>query len=136
MTNPEIIEKISEIEDFYFPDRSSWPYSGFEIQTNNQIIRFLINSSRCCCEAFGYICTNDNTAEFIGAKILSISSFNEDGTTTLFNNPYRDQAEETVFLDVMTDKGKLQFAVYNSHNGYYSHDIKIQSEQLTTEFCI
>jgi len=136
MIEPEIIEKISEIEDFYFPDNDSWSYSGFEIQTNNQIIRFLIDTSQCQFENYGYVCINDNIHDFVGAKILSISYFSKERTTMVFDAPYNTELKDAVFLDVMTDKGKLQFAVYNSHNGYYSHDIKIQSEQLTTEFYI
>ncbi len=32
------------------------------------------------------------------------------------------EVQEAMFLTIKTSKGIFQFAVYNSHNGYYGHD--------------
>ena len=136
----EIIESIEEV----FEER---PYQndleGFEIKTNKQIIKVLISSGQQCCESFGYMISEDNPKEFIGAEINSISvttsgthnkkiiaEFKEldfdkkavwDDGTVFFDFEYGD-AE---FVDIDTNKGIFQIAVYNSHNGYYGHDIVI-----------
>ena len=41
--------------------------------------------------------------------------------------------EEVMFINIETSKGTLQFAVYNCHNGYYGHAVKVISEQLNVE---
>lgn len=38
-----------------------------------------------------------------------------------------------VFINLETNKGTLQFVLYNSHNGYYGHCSSITSTQLTLE---
>lgn len=40
---------------------------------------------------------------------------------------------ECVFIDFETSKGKLQFVLYNDHNGYYGHYVTIKSNQLNIE---
>ena len=35
-----------------------------------------------------------------------------------------------MFVDIVTDRGVLQFVAYNIHNGYYGHEAKVISTQL------
>lgn len=132
MTPPEVIKQIKEIDDFWFNNRDRNQYQGYEIITSHQAIRFIISKEPICCEHFGYICTNDNIEDFIGAEVLSISSLNGDGSTTLFTPEYLrgpTYEELKVFLNIDTNRGRLQFVVYNSHNGHYGHRVKIQSSR-------
>jgi len=34
-----------------------------------------------------------------------------------------DKATSTMFINIDTSEGLLQFAAYNSHNGYYGHSV-------------
>lgn len=84
-------------------------------------------------KAGGYICTNDSTEEFIGANLLSVNL-----TDIALNNanlPAEGWCDEREiqFVNLHTDKGLLQLAVYNAHNGYYGHSIFIRSMQLSHE---
>jgi hypothetical protein len=38
-----------------------------------------------------------------------------------------------MFVNLDTDKGKLQFVAYNRHNGYYGHSAAVECRQLTHE---
>lgn len=38
-----------------------------------------------------------------------------------------------MFVDLITDRGVLQFVAYNEQNGYYGHLAKVESRQLTHE---
>jgi len=35
-----------------------------------------------------------------------------------------------MFVDLKTDRGKLQFVAYNEHNGYYGHEAEVICNQL------
>lgn len=37
----------------------------------------------------------------------------------------------TMFVNIDTDRGVLQFVAYNEHNGYYGHSASVTSKQLT-----
>ena len=36
-----------------------------------------------------------------------------------------------MFVDIETDRGVLQFVAYNEHNGYYGHEARVSSTQVT-----
>ncbi len=40
------------------------------------------------------------------------------------------EIESCMFVDLITNRGVLQFTAYNNHNGYYGHDAKVISTQL------
>jgi hypothetical protein len=44
-----------------------------------------------------------------------------------------DDEDNAMFVNVETDRGTLQFVLYNSHNGYYGHKARVVSEQLKRE---
>lgn len=143
----EIIESIKEV----FLER---PYQnnleGFEIKTNKQIIKILISPGQQCCESSGYMISEDNPEEFIGAEIKSVSvvedvTYNkkiiakldwylhrvvshEDGSVCF---DYESGGAE--FVDIETNKGTFQIAVYNCHNGYYGHDILIKFNDVNID---
>lgn len=129
-------EKILRIEKGVFAlEKNSLIYEGFEIVTNLQTIKIGINNEQQCCERFGVVITNDDTKEFVGAKLLGISITDE-----ALNNKKLTELEclesgGVMFVNVETSKGLLQFVAYNAHNGYYGHESVLVSKQLNkTEY--
>lgn len=126
----EIIEKIEETN---WSDNDS--YGGMEgllVTTNKQVIKIGISSGQSCCEDSGSFSTNDNIKDFIGAEVLGIKLTDTSLNTQMIKErfEYGFDSGGIQFVDIETSKGPLQYAVYNSHNGYYGHNIKIESEQL------
>lgn len=127
------MEKIISIEETIFPIKGknfTSHYDGFIVTTDQQTIKIGISDNRQCCEDFGCMITNDETSEFIGAELLRVSL-----TDTTLNNKeievleYLDEGG-IMFVNLETTKGFLQFAAYNSHNGYYGHEAVLISKQL------
>lgn len=134
-------EKILKIEEYEIPaDDNHWnSKAGYKITTNLQEITMLIDNESSCCESWGYMMTNDDIKEFIGAYIFSISlTDTELGTKNITpkcenddDDDGDDRAKHVMFVNIDTTRGTLQFAAYNEHNGYYGHEVEIKSHQLT-----
>jgi len=129
------MEKILRIEETNFKTKEkSWGgYDGFQIITDKQTIQIGISDGQCCCESFGCLITNDDTTEFIGAKLKSIAIVD-----TALNNKKIEELEYldsggAMFVNLETSKGLLQFVAYNGHNGYYGHEAVLVSKQLNHE---
>jgi hypothetical protein len=126
------MEKILRIEESNFKttERTWGGYDGFQIITDQQTIQIGISDSQNCCERFGCIITNDETKDFIGSELLRISI-----TDTALNNKEIEEIEylgcgDTMFVNLETSEGHLQFVTYNCHNGYYGHEAVLISKQL------
>ena len=110
-------------------------YNGFSIITNRQEIELLISNYQSCCENWGYFMNNDDLPSFIGSNILSVEI-----TNTVLKTQKIDDMDETsywkgtfphtMFVNIYTDIGTLQFVAYNSHNGSYGHEAKVICKQL------
>ena len=74
----------------------------------------LFDGGQRCCES-RYMRTDDNLAEFVGAKLL--------GAEIKEAPPVKDDDDygehEVEFLEVQTDRGVFTMASHNEHNGYY-----------------
>jgi hypothetical protein len=130
-------EKIIAIREFegYAPDvEPHKTYGGWLVITNKQIVRFMIDDRPNCCESFGWITTNDDPQYFVGSRLRDVKVVDE------ALNVHEELPEDTdafaIFLNIETDIGTLQFAVYNEHNGYYGHAVKIRSTQLCEDTSI
>lgn len=106
-------------------------YDGYRIKTEEHEFNILISNEQNCCEEWGYFYLNDNEQDFVGANLLHINL-----TDTMLNKkkyedeiPYGLDSGGIQFVDFETDKGVLQFAVYNGHNGYYGHSIIIAKDE-------
>lgn len=128
------MEKILRIEEADFKTAEMYwsSYEGYQIITDQQTIKIGISSGQSCCENFGCIITNDETSEFLGAELISISIVD-----TALNNKKIEELEYldeggAMFVNLETNKGLLQFVAYNSHNGYYGHEAVLVSKQLNT----
>lgn len=110
---PENAIILSIKEDTVEDDYS---YEGLIIETDKGMIKLAISDSQYCCEHFGalFFETPDDTDQFIGARILSIEDI------SIKRDDYIKEHQETQ-LRITTDKGVIQYAIYNSHNGYYAH---------------
>lgn len=138
MVETEKILSIKEIEDFSFLQVE---YNGYKITTSKADYYLLIANGQHCCESFGYFSTNDNIKEFIGSDLISLKTVEldpEQKETILksrgFGYYYYDDEENyqyvnddtnVQFVNIETSNGLLQLAVYNSHNGYYGHNIVV-----------
>lgn len=50
------------------------------------------------------------------------------------NMPYGEgEGGDTMFVNIQTDRGILQFTAYNRHNGYYGHRAVVSCNQLDYE---
>ena len=128
----ELIEAIREYED-------EDGYAGFEVKTNVQAVRMEIDNHQGCCESWGYLMSEDNLAEFIGAELRNIYVTDLDLAVRHLSEREKSARRATmdeggaVFVNLDTSKGLLQFTAYNEHNGYYGHQVRITSEQLKLE---
>lgn len=95
---------------------------GLKIETDKGNVVLLIDTDGQYCENFGndFLETPDDINKYIGAKIIAIEDTNNREL-----NPNDEESSETQ-LKIVTNRGVLQYAVYNSHNGYYSHSTFLQ----------
>ncbi len=127
------IEKILKIENTQFvtgkEDEYGYSYDGVIITTDKQEIKIGIDDSSSCCENFDFISSEDNYRNFIGSDLYSIKQSDYLLKGKDINIPDLDEGG-SMFINVETSKGLLQFVCYNSHNGYYSHNAIVISRQL------
>lgn len=129
------MEKILKIEETTFDQGKEWYQSGYDgllVTTDKQVIKIGICNGQSCCENWGNFSTNDNIQDFVGAEILGLKLTDTSLNTKMIEDKFEYGFDEgdIQFVDIETNKGTLQYAVYNSHNGYYGHSIIIESEQL------
>lgn len=131
----EIIEKIEEVDDYNMQDHDKYPThgDGYKITTNEQEILIVVDNSSSCCEQWGYFSSEDNLKDFVGAEINNINLVDTALNVKAMEKeiPYGVDCGDTMFVNIETNKGTLQLAVYNSHNGYYGHTAYLKSKQLT-----
>ena len=126
------MEKILKIEEGSFNLGEYSDYVGYIISTDQQVIKFGIGAYQACCEDWGYFSSEDDFKDFIGADLLEIETV----STALNVEAFKTEAvdiDSCMFVNFKTSKGLLQFAVYNEHNGYYGHEVKLISNQLTLD---
>ena len=85
---------------------------------------FLISSFQQCCENCGYLSSNDNLEDYIGLELISIDVVDTAcNKIANFLNEENIYEAECMFINLKFKFDELQFAVYNSHNGYYGHSV-------------
>lgn len=123
----KIIE-IKEIEGYDTHIPEFWgKYNGYKIKTEQDEYLFLIDNYENCCEDWGYLSTPDELSDYVGADLLSVKRVTVNDCVE--NKNLKDMMKQeydptnTMFVNVETSNGLLQFAAYNQHNGYYGHDV-------------
>lgn len=123
----ETIKSIKEVFNIKTTHGESYSnYDGFEIVTDKRNIFLLIENGQSCCESWGTFETNgEDLTKFSGTELLSIDTVD----TALDKKKYEEKFEygleggDVMFVNLETSVGVLQIAVYNSHNGYYGHEV-------------
>ena len=114
------MNKILEIKEYWNEE-----YDGYEIKTENDTYYFLIENGQSCCENWGYISSDEDLSKYIGKELLSIDVVNR-GCKKIVDILDDDcvYEDDCVFINLnFSDMSELQLAVYNSHNGYYGHEV-------------
>ncbi len=119
---------INEINDEQY-----FGMSGYDVVTTEGTISMRIDNFQSCCEDWGYMMSEDNLEQFKQSDLLKVEVVNRDRVKQTFidnmlkNDVPIDSLDEggVMFINFETSKGLLQFVVYNAHNGYYGHDVKI-----------
>lgn len=100
---------------------------GYKVVTDQHTYYVLIDNEQSCCESFGYLASDDDLAQFVGADLREVRL-----TDTALNQQRVNDSEYWAggdggiqFVDFVTDREVLQLAVYNGHNGYYGHGIVV-----------
>jgi hypothetical protein len=113
---PKNAEIISIKEDSIIDTSNGYKqdYEGLIIETDKRNIKLVITNGQNCCENWGnlFFETPDNISIFIGATILEVQDIDIKRDIDIDNETQ---------LRIKTDKGIIQYAIYNEHNGYYSH---------------
>ena len=103
--------------------------AGYIIKTNKKTVKLLIEDEQDCCEDWGYFMSEDRFEDYIGAELINIEVV-DDGLKSselrldkVEDDNARDdgRSTQTMFVNVNTSEGLLQFVAYNNHNGYYGH---------------
>lgn len=128
----KVIESIQEVKGL--PEsaihsslaESVWNrFDGYQVTcSDGSKYSVVIDNGQGCCEHWGYLTSEDNLREFIGAQLLDVTVTDKVLNTKVLE-PDSLQAEECVFVTFQTDKGDFQLVAYNQHNGYYGHDVLI-----------
>ena len=113
---------IQNIKEDTIVDKSrGWreSYEGLIIETDKGSIKLVISDSQSCCEQWGalFFETPDDISQFIGAEISQIQDID------IKREEFIDNETQ---LRITTDRGNIQYAIYNEHNGYYSHGTILQ----------
>ncbi len=119
------MEKILEIKEYSY---NGW--DGFTIKTDKQTITLFIDNIHSYCESFGFLTSEDDFVDFIGAELIGVTKI-DDKLRTCSN--ITDDEKNYLFINVNTSIGLLQFTAYNFHNGYYGNQVKITSNQLSID---
>lgn len=120
------IVKIQEWYDFESDQNNGSKFDGYIITTDSDTIKIGICNSQQCCESWGYLSSEDNLEKFIGSNLNDILVV--DNALKVYQ-PFREISEnDAIFVNLLTNRGTLQFVVYNEHNGYYGHRVIVESK--------
>ena len=103
-----------------FDDKLHWIGYKIIMSDSTKDITCKIENAHKCCEKWG-VYTKSNLDEFIGAEYRSID----------VSKIKKEEYEEMRMVDITitTNRGSITLYLYNEHNGYYSHEVFIESEK-------
>ena len=126
----EIILSIKTVTDVRVSKARFYSYcDGYEIVTTKRTLHLLIDNYGQCCERFDYLSTPDDTDYFIGAELYTWKDTETDRikarlqkeTDGSYGGEECCSCCNAQFITLFTSEGEITFAVYNEHNGFYSH---------------
>lgn len=112
---------ITILDITLFNEPEFWYGYTFTMSDTSKNITCKIENFHKCCEKFG-VHTNSVLTDFIGSEYHSID------IQSVKSN--REDYDEMVTMEICihTNKGTITIKFYNEHNGYYTHDVYIESE--------
>lgn len=137
-----IIKSISYKDSYHIPGSDRFArYEGVLVEYEDGTANFFgIQDGQQCCESYGYISWQEDTDfnDYIGAEVRNISFVETSGNREFIDWVVdRDiDINDCMFFDVETNKGDLNFAVYNHHNGYYGHRVWYAEITLPNAFAV
>ena len=90
-----------------------------EINNGHEWLGYRIHADRH--ETYGVYCSKKRSEDIIGGVISQINLYDRVGDQTRYF-----AREKSVIVELITDKGSLEFIIYCEHNGYYAHDYYIR----------
>ena len=117
-TNTLLLKIMNKINEFI---KNIYSRIGYCIITEDDLYFIMIGNSQNCCEEYGIIVSNDDLSYYEGSNLIDIKTIKE------YNTMSGCRETNTLFVNIETSKGVLQFNVYNTHNGYYGHDVEIKT---------
>ena len=104
---------------------------GYRVQTDLHTFHVLVSNGQSCCESWGYLCSEDNPQQFLGAELLEVRLTDTALKPEVVEKSgyYGGDCGGIQFVDFVTDRGTFQLAVYNAHNGYYGHEVLIAKDE-------
>ncbi len=123
----ETILRITEVFDRRRDNTGT--YDGYDVVTSKRTLFLGISNSQQCCERWGYLTTPDDPNEFVGAELIAVNLFGESISGKREQVNFESEDTNAEFINVETDRGTLQFALYNYHNGYYGHTCVVFSDE-------
>lgn len=105
-------------------------YVGYVVALDDgAVYQMGIQDGQSCCENYGYLTSQDDFTDFIGADLLSVAMVDDQLKHYDVSSVYDGAA---MFVNVDTSVGLLQFVAYNEHNGYYSHNAVLVQNSIVT----
>ena len=131
------MSKILNIEEVYNIQLNCKPdyeyFDGIKVETEDEEIYFVIDNDQQCCENWGkYLYTSEEVKEYIGADYLGYDTETSNAMMECLKEEYIYYPSDVCFLNIHTSKGDIDYAVYNSHNGYYSHAVILSIKNKKT----
>lgn len=130
----ETIIRIEELSVIEGQGPGSTRREGFRVVTTEQAIGLLIDADSRCCEKFGYLWANEQPTDFVGATLLGVRPNGEslDREKSIDTDYFDPNPNDRVamFIDLMAERGILQFVAYNEQTGNYDHLASVRSRQL------
>ena len=125
--NTEIIHGVYHVYIVKIPLQIDNTFNGFNILTNKQLIKILIDDYNLLYEKSGILMfKSENIQNLIGLTILSISYGTEIDERLV---PMPDISLNThphIIINIETDKGLIQIVIYNKHDGSCPHHAYIE----------
>lgn len=109
---------------------------GYLITTDQGYIWAGISNYQDCCENWGYMASHDDFEDFLGSDVLSVRVVDEAlNVSVLKDNDLHEG--DCIFVNIETNKGTLQFTIYNVHNGYYGHAVTVKTHlEIIEDACL
>lgn len=127
---------IQKVEEKLFQLDEYNSFEGYVITTSKDAVKVGISNGQDCCENWGYLISEDDLSDMVGAELLDVK-ITDTGLNTLMKEKADDIYEgDIMFVDFITTQGTFQVACYNEHNGHYGHWAVVSSESFNEEMLL